>query len=516
MPNVCANAAVIQGSRRSPAWLALSLVAALALSACGSVPATVPPSAEPPIMAAPSATAETASTLGDALRGAIDIDDIVADLGRLQAIADSNAGTRAVGTSGYEASVTFVADELRRVGFDVELQPVSIPAFVQVAPSTLTISGAAGPPLEDIRDFKAMIYSGSGDVTAKVFALGFDPAARPGDRAGLGCEAGDWSLVPAGVIVLVQPGPCRRHDVVVLAQAAAVVGMVTSYADWRRDTVLRPTLIEPDDIRIPVVGATHAVGLALARAAVDGSEVHLVTVTKVERVEAMNVIGESPGGDPARVLMLGAHLDSVIDGPGINDNGSGTATILEIVRELAALEAATPGRAAWKVRVGFWTGEELGLFGSGAYTGALGSARDGPIRAYLNFDMLGSPNGIRVVYDGTGTSRPTEGARITGLFTTALDAAGLTWELQTVGAQSDQWGFEQAGIPIGGLFSGANELKTAEQASRFGGTADAPDDACYHLACDTDANIDPMLLEGLARAAAWVVGRLASGEVALE
>ncbi|MEO5704586.1 MAG: aminopeptidase, partial [Candidatus Limnocylindrales bacterium] len=86
----------------------------------------MPPSAEPPITAAPSATAETASTLGDALRGAIDIDDIVADLGRLPAIADSNAGTRAVGTSGYEASVTFVADELRRVGFDVELQPVSI------------------------------------------------------------------------------------------------------------------------------------------------------------------------------------------------------------------------------------------------------------------------------------------------------------------------------------------------------------------------------------------------------
>ncbi|MEO5704049.1 MAG: M28 family peptidase, partial [Candidatus Limnocylindrales bacterium] len=95
-------------------------------------------------------------------------------------------------------------------------------------------------------------------------------------------------------------------------------------------------------------------------------------------------------------------------------------------------------------------------------------------------------------------------------------AAGLTWELQTVGAQSDQWGFEQAGIPIGGLFSGANELKTAGQASRFGGVADTPNDACFHLACDTDANIDPVLLEELARAAAWVIGQLASGEVALD
>jgi Zn-dependent M28 family amino/carboxypeptidase len=214
-------------------------------------------------------------------------------------------------------------------------------------------------------------------------------------------------------------------------------------------------------------------------------------------------------------VMLGGHLDSVIDGPGINDNGSGAMTILEIARELAALAAKPVGGPRWKVRVAFWTGEELGLLGSAAYAGDLGIQRDGPIRAYLNFDMLGSPNGVRVVYDAGVSSRPAEGAAITKLFTTELDALGLAWELEAEGAVSDHYPLEQAAIPIGGLFSGANELKSADDARQFGGTAGAPRDACYHLACDTKGNVDPVLLEQLARAAAWVTGALASGEIAL-
>jgi Zn-dependent M28 family amino/carboxypeptidase len=468
-----------------------------------SVPASVPASTQ-------------AARLADTLRDAVDIDHILNDLAALQDIADEHAGNRAAGTAGYAASAAFVAEELRRAGFAVDPQPVTIPAFRQEAPSHIEILATGGPSFEDLRDFKSMIYSASGDVTASVVALGFDPTAQPGDRGGIGCDAADWAAVPPGAIALVQPAPCPRHDVVVQAQAAGALAVVTSYADWAPGAVRRPTLVEPDDIRIPVLGSTHAVGLALAQAALDGTDVHITTASTVDRVTQVNVIGETARGDADLVVMLGAHLDSVVDGPGINDNGSGAMAILEIARELAVLVATTAhDDLRWKVRVAFWTGEELGLLGSAAYVRGLGTARDGPIRAYLNFDMLGSPNGIRVVYDGAITSRPPESTTIGELFTTALAEAGLASELQAVGAASDNWPMEQAGIPIGGLFSGAGELKSAEQASLFGGTADIPADACYHLACDTIANVDPILLEQLARAAAWVVGALASGEVTL-
>jgi Zn-dependent M28 family amino/carboxypeptidase len=502
---------------RGPAWLAPGLAAALVLGACNLAPRASPSPATPAGTALPASSAGAATGLADALRDALDVDAIVADLDRLQAIADAHGGNRAAGTEGYDASAAFVADELRRAGLVVDLQPVMIPAFTQNAPSTLAIDAPSAPVFEDLRDLKAMLFSASGDVTANVFALGFDPNAQPGNRAGRGCDAADWAVVPAGVIALVQPGQCRRHDAVVLAQAAGALAIVTTYAEWGRDAVRRPTLIEPDDIRIPVLGATHAVGLALARAAADGSRVHLSTATSVRRVSSTNVIGETAGGDPAHVVMLGGHLDSVIDGPGVNDNGSGTMAVLEIAREAAAL-AGRPGGGgvAWKVRVAFWAGEEIGLFGSAAYITALDSTSAGAIEAYLNFDMIGSANGIRFVYDATGSPRERASMTVAGLFTTALDTAELAWDPEVIGAASDHWPFEQAGIPIGGLYSGADETKSAAQVARFGGTSGAPADGCYHLACDTTANVDAALLEELARAAAWAVGRLASGAVALD
>lgn len=504
-------------------WPALVLVAALSSSACGTTPSPVPASGAPatgdvastPSGATPTASAAFAGPLADALRSAISVDDIMADLRRLQAIADANGGTRAAGTPGYDASADFVAAELTAAGYVVEREPVTVTTFTQTAPSVLVITG--GPTFEDIRDFKAMTLSPSGDATGPVVALGFDPNVRPGDRNGQGCNAADWAGVPAGAIVLVQPGPCRRRDAVALAQKAGALALITSYAAWPRDGVLRPTLVTADDLTIPAIGTTHAVGVALAAAAASGTTVHVSTATSVREVQSANVIAESPWGDPVHVAMLGGHLDSVIDGPGINDNGSGTMTVLEIARTLAELARLRPAgeQPAWKLRVAFWTGEETGLYGSFAHANRLTAGDVTATAAYLNFDMLGSRNGVRVIYQETDTLRPSAESAIGRLFADALAVEGLAWEPMTVGAASDHYPLEQAGIPIGGLYSGANEIKSTEQAATYGGTADAPQDACYHLACDTVANIDPTLLGELARAAAWVLGRLTSGEVAL-
>jgi len=165
--------------------------------------------------------------------------------------------------------------------------------------------------------------------------------------------------------------------------------------------------------------------------------------------------------------------------------------------------------------VAFWSGEELGFWGSFDYANALTSQEQAAIAVYLNFDMLGSPNGVRLVYDAADASRAEASTTIEQLFEQAFDEAGLTWDTEALGGASDHYAFDQLGIPVGGLFSGANEIKTDANAGLFGGTAGTLEDACYHLPCDTIDNVDATLLEQMARAAAWVVGQLASGVVEL-
>ena len=479
---------------------------ALSTPASTGVAATRPPSASP----------AARIPLADALRDAVDVDAIVADLQQLQSITDAHGGARPAGSEGHVAAARFVADQLRAAGYNVSLDPVELPAFRQTAPSTLEIVGPDGRAFDDLRDFKAMLFSPSGEVTAEVFPLGFNADAQPGDTGGLGCSPDDWVDVPAGAIVLLQPGSCRRHDVVVQAQLAGAVGIVTAYPAWTRDSVLRPTLIEPADIHIPALGATLDVGRAIAAA---GASVHISTHTAVETRSSPNVVAETPWGDPAHVLMVGGHLDSVVDGPGMNDNGSGTMAVLDIARELARLTGmaggagSPPPAAGWKVRVAVWTGEEIGLWGSRAYVQANRSRES--IEAYLNLDMLGSPNGVRLVYDGAYATRPRESLVIGDLLARALDERGLVWQTAYLGGSSDHASFDQAGISTGGLFSGANERKTQAQADLFGGSVDAPADPCMHLACDTVDKLDRTLLGELARAAGWAVGALASGEVSL-
>jgi peptidase M28-like protein/PA domain-containing protein len=507
---------------RSVAGRLATLAVAVALASCSPASSPSIPSSSGLPAATSGASQPTGSgalaaepALAAALRDAVGRDAILADLQRLQDIAEANGGNRAAGSESESEALAYVADELRAAGFEIELREMSVPWFNQVGPSILEVDG--GAPLEDLHDFKAMLLSASGDARGPIYALGFDPAARPGDRSGLGCQPTDWGDVPAGAIVLVRPGPCFRRDVVVNAQEAGAVAIVTAYPEWQRDQVLRPTLIDPGGMEIPALATSNDTGLALADAAQRGAQGHVVVDATAELRTSSSLVAETAGGSPDHVLMIGGHIDSAMDGPGINDNGSGTMTILEIGRRLAAATSGpqSPAGDGWTVRLAFWTGEEIGLLGSSAYVEGLDSAEIGTIEAYLNFDMLGSPNGVREVYSGAATTRPTESEAIAGLFTSALDRAGLSSSVVELPGGADHASFNNFSIPTGGLFSGANEIKSPEQATLFGGTAGAPEDPCYHLACDRVDNLDPVLLEELARAAAWVVGALASGEVTL-
>ncbi|MEU3059975.1 M28 family metallopeptidase [Streptomyces subrutilus] len=210
-----------------------------------------------------------------------------------------------------------------------------------------------------------------------------------------------------------------------------------------------------------------------------------------------NLIADWPGGDPNSVLMSGSHLDSVTAGAGINDNGSGSAAVLE-----AALAVSRAGLQPTKhLRFGWWGAEELGLVGSKYYVNNLPAAEKAKISGYLNFDMIGSPNPGYFVYDDDPTIEQTFKNYYAGL--------GIATEIETEGdGRSDHAPFKSAGIAVGGLFSGADYTKTAAQAQKWGGTSGQAFDRCYHSSCDSLTNINDTALDRNADAIAYAIWNL--------
>ncbi|MET0133667.1 MAG: M28 family metallopeptidase [Kibdelosporangium sp.] len=202
-----------------------------------------------------------------------------------------------------------------------------------------------------------------------------------------------------------------------------------------------------------------------------------------------NLIADWPGGDANNVIMAGGHLDSVSAGPGITDNGSGSAGLLEVALTVARQNV----RPTKHLRFGWWGAEELGLVGSTAYVNSLTTAQRGVLKGYVNFDMTGSPNPGYFVYAASG--QPSGSLAIEDLLEAGFAAKGVPTELTNVGGRSDHAAFARAGIPVGGTFSGAEVRKTAAQAQKWGGTSGVAFDRCYHQSCDTTGNINATSLD---------------------
>jgi Zn-dependent M28 family amino/carboxypeptidase len=248
----------------------------------------------------------------------------------------------------------------------------------------------------------------------------------------------------------------------------------------------------------------------------------VVTSTVNEDRKTQNIIANSPKGKiKGQTIVVGAHLDSVTAGPGINDNGSGSATILEIAEQLAKLKYTK--KLQRQVRFAFWGAEELNLLGSTYYVEHLTTAQRAKIYANLNFDMLGSPNYVRFVYDGDGSATPDDpndagppgSAAIEQIFVDYFKHKGLASEPTPFDGRSDYGPFIDVGIPAGGLFSGAEGIKTAPEAAVYGGTAGEPYDPCYHQACDTINNLSTKALSELGDAAAHATLTLALSKTGL-
>jgi len=371
----------------------------------------------------------------------------------LRALRDAagKPGTRVAGSPGDAATARYIAARLRAAGFRVSEQAFKVPLYFELAP----------PRVSGLRrsQIVTMGFSGSGRASGRI------------REVGLGCSRGSFAGLRRGEIALARRGVCTFSARARLAQRAGA-GALLVISD--RGAPFSGSLGGPGT-RIPVLAVSTRAGGDLARRERARVRVKAISARRTTR----NVIGEAGPADAERVYMAGAHLDSVREGPGLNDNGSGVAAVLEVAEQLGSRPLANDSA----LRVGFWGAEELGLIGSDRYVRRLSAAERRRIRAYVNLDMVGSPGEKAGVYTGRDAAgREIEDALRKGLPPDAPE--------ESLGGASDHASFSGADIPVGGIFTGL--------------------DRCYHRACDRIGNVDAALAASSARATAGALEALAA------
>jgi Zn-dependent M28 family amino/carboxypeptidase len=453
------------------------LLAAIAVAACG---------ANPP---APARPASSDTSLLSRLVTDVTGDGAFAHLEELQRIADAHGGNRALGTPGYDASVVYVASTLRDAGFYVQI-PVFEAERFEVQKEGLEVEGLPVP----------------------VSTLAFSPTTPEGGVSGPlavmareGCEAADAAAVTPGAVALVRQGACPIVQKASHARVAGAVGLIVINTE---DTPLTGAFPADATDVVPTAGVSRSIGDVLVGRA--GMNVTLTLITAITPVKTFNVLAQTRTGNPDDVIVAGAHLDSVPEGPGVNDNGSGVAALLETAVHLGSAPPVTNA-----VRFAFWGAEEVGAAGSSTYVEGLADEERARIALYLNLDVVASPNPGYLVLDGDDSDHVGEGPGPKGsgvverVLVEGLAAAGVTADGTDLSGRSDYRPFLEAGIPSGGLFTGAGEVKTPEQAQRRGGTAGQAHHPCHHQACDRIDTVDRTALDRSTDAIASAVVRFA-------
>lgn len=413
----------------------------------------------------------------------VDVAEVYQHLVELQRIAERNNGCRASGTPGYEESVEYIANRALDAGFDVSVQEFPI-TFQETQAERLVVAG-------DAVTVTVMRYSPDtpvGGVTGPLAIV-----------RGQGMEQADYEGTDfRGAIALVQRGGGRLALKQQLAAEAGAIGTLiyNNNPEW-----LLGNLGSDADVRIPTAGISQVDGQALLNMA--GAPVTLELRTATSPRSSRNVIAQTRKGRKDRVVMAGAHLDSVVDGPGINDAGTGCAALLETALRLNSSDVDNTVRFVW------WGAEELGQVGSNHYVDAMETEELQNIALYLNFDMLGSRNGGYFVFDGD--DGPEGSAPIARLLEDLLAAQGVKTARVPLHGGYDHMPFVEAGVPVGGLYTGATGIKSSSQAEIWGGAAGVAYDPCYHTAIDDLTNVDSVMLANNTAAVARVIGACASG-----
>jgi Zn-dependent M28 family amino/carboxypeptidase len=435
----------------------------------------------------------------------VSVDRVERHQQRLQEIADANEGTRVVFGGGYTDSVDYVVRVLERAGYEPEVTPFNYPFWEETQPPVLN---QVTPTAKTYRPGTAA-QSGTADVDFITFpgsptvsldnvavvpagGIQIPPGGPPPAASQSGCQAADYPAAVRGAVALVQRGTCPFVQKWQLAQDAGAVGVII-FNEGNTSTRMNAQYVETGfEGTIPALFGSFALGQELYNAYQAGQNptVDLQTYGVLRDRFFDQVIAETDGGDPNNVVVVGAHLDSVAAGPGINDDGSGTALLLTMAQRLAR-----PGHPLrQKIRFGWWGGEEEGLIGSSYYADNLSEEEVSKIDVMLDYDMLSSPNYARLVYDGDGSDNgpngqpnpagPEGSGTVEEVFREWFSSKRQpVWAIPFDG-RSDYVGFTDRGIPAGGIFAGAEGVKTAAQERLLGGDAGSWYDPCYHQACD--------------------------------
>lgn len=381
--------------------------------------------------------------------------------------------TRVIGSGGHWGTIHYVLEQIRSLGYYYEVWTQKFNAVDgRVKLVSLLIEGIMPKSLEALSlTPPTPNYS---PVHGNLVLVG-----------GFGCLAEDFPASAKDNIVLIKRGICPFNDKSVNAGILGALGAIIydPAGGPLHGTLGEPTGDEIATVSISVEEAQPYIDI-LEKDPLAKLETTLYVDSYVKNISTLNVIAETRFGDHNNVVSLGAHSDSVEAGPGINDDGSGTISLLEVAKYLTHFKIKNAVRFAW------WAAEEEGLLGSTFYAESLTPAENKKVRLFMDYDMMASPNYEYEVYDANNEDHPAGSGDLKQLYIDWYEDHGLNYTLIPFDGRSDYVGFIDAGIPAGGIATGAEVLKDKKSWEKFGGTIGDAFDPCYHLLCDDLGNPD--------------------------
>lgn len=386
-------------------------------------------------------------------------------------IHDYNRPTRVIGSAGHAATLEYIYATIKKLGDYYNISEQTFPAY----------SGNV---------FESRLVLGD-EVITNASAMSLTPPTKDNEPvygqvvlvANSGCSASDYPESVKGNIAFVERGKCAFGD---KSTHAGRAGATAAVIFNNENGTLHGTMGTPNEDQIATFGISAEEAASTLETLKKGKSVDGIAYIdgEVVTIHTLNVVAQTAQGDPDNCVMLGAHSDSVPEGPGINDDGSGTLSLLEVATHLTSFDVNNCVRFAW------WAAEEEGLVGSDFYAASLSPEENEKVRLFMDYDMMGSPNFAYQIYNATNDASPVGSEELRDLYVDWYEAHNLSYAFIPFDGRSDYDGFIRAGIPAGGIATGAEGIKTKTEEKEFGGKAGDWYDPCYHQLCDDVGNVN--------------------------